>query len=76
MLHKDRKMLKKQNGINIFGCSNVTHKKYLGLAIMCCGFQKKQNKRFGNLPSTCMELTIYNIVLLVTLGNVEPHPFW
>lgn len=69
-------MLKKHNGINIFGCNNVTWKKHLGLAIMCCGFQKKQRKRLGNLLNTNMELTIYNIVLLITLGNIEPHPFW
>jgi hypothetical protein len=60
-------MLKKHNGINIFGCNNVTQKKHLGLAIMCCVFQKKQKKRFGNLPSACMEFTIYNIVFLTIL---------
>jgi len=60
-------MLKKQNGINIFGCNNVTWKKHLGLAIMCCGFQKKQKKRLGNLPCTGMEFTIYNIVFLTIL---------
>jgi hypothetical protein len=60
-------MMNKHYGIYIFGCNNVTWKKHLGLIIMCCGFQKKQRKRLGNLQSTSMELTIYNIIFLTIL---------
>ncbi len=60
-------MLKKHNGINIFGCNNVTSKRHLGVAIMFYGFQNKQRKRLGNLLIINMELTIYNIVFLTIL---------
>ncbi len=60
-------MLKKHNGINIFGCNNVTSKRDLGVAIMFYGFQNKQRKRLGNLLSINMELTIYKIVFLTIL---------
>lgn len=73
-------MLKKHNGINIFGCNNIAQKKTFRFGNYVLWFPKEAKEKVGKFTRHwygTYHIQYYlfnNIVLLITLGNVEPHP--